>query len=66
MKSMLRLRRVLEKLSNADMEALMDSLATPKLKSKLSRSDFDFHASGLLGALGVQGVLKVAKVVASA
>lgn len=66
MKTMLRLRSVLEKLSNDDMEALVDSMATPKVVLKLSQSDFDFHASALLGALGVQGVLKVAKVVAGA
>jgi flavin-dependent dehydrogenase len=66
MKSMLRLRGVLEKLSNADLEALVASLATPKLTQKLSQSDFDFHGSAILGALGVQGVLKVAKIVASA
>jgi len=66
MKTMLRLRSVLEKLSNDDLEALVDSMATPKVVLKLSRSDFDFHASALLGALGVQGLLKVAKVVASA
>jgi hypothetical protein len=33
---------------------------------KLSKSDFDFHASALLGALGITGLLRVAKVVASA
>jgi digeranylgeranylglycerophospholipid reductase len=66
MKSMLRLRGVLEKLSNADLEALVSALATPKLVLKLSQSDFDFHASALLGALGVPGLLRVAKVVASA
>jgi digeranylgeranylglycerophospholipid reductase len=66
MKSMLRLRGVFDKLSNSDLDALSALLATPKLAQKLSHTDFDFHASALLGALGVQGVLKVAKVVASA
>ena len=66
MKAMLRLRSVLEKLSNADLEALVSTLATPKLVMKLSQTDFDFHATALLGALGVQGLLRVAKVVASA
>ncbi len=65
-KSMMRLRGVLEKLSNADMEALLTALATPKLVQKLSHSDFDFHASAVLGALGLPGLLRVAKVVASA
>jgi len=66
MKSMLRLREVLEKLSNADIGALVKSVSTPKLVQKLSRSDFDFHASAILGALGVPGLLRVARVVASA
>ena len=66
MRAMLRLRGVLEKLSNDDIEALLSLLATPKLVLKLSRTDFDFHATALLGALGVQGILRVAKVVASA
>ncbi len=66
MKAMLRLRGVLEKLSNDDLDAIVRTLATPKLILKLSQSDFDFHASALLGALGVPGLLRVAKVVASA
>jgi len=66
MKTMLRLRGVLEKLSNADLDSMLGTLATPKLLQRLSNSDFDFHGTAILGALGVQGVLRVAKVVASA
>jgi geranylgeranyl reductase family protein len=66
MRTMLRLRGVFEKLSNADLEALVRAMATPKLIMKLSQSDFDFHATALLGALGISGLLRVAKVVASA
>lgn len=66
MKTMLRLRGVLEKLSNADMEAVFSAIATPRLITKLSQSDFDFHGSALLGALGMSGLLRVARVVASA
>ena len=66
MKSMLRLRGVLEKLSNPDLEAMVRVLATPRLVRRLSHSDFDFHATAILGALGVPGLLRVAKVVASA
>ena len=66
MKNMLRLRGVYEKLSNADLEALVAALATPKLVTRLSHADFDFHATALLGALGVPGLLRVARVVASA
>jgi geranylgeranyl reductase family protein len=66
MKNMLRLRSVFEKLSNADIESVVSVLSSPRLLSKLSRSDFDFHASAFLGALGVPGLLRVARVVASA
>lgn len=66
MKSMLRLRNVLEKLSNSDLEAVFTTLATPRLVLKLSQTDFDFHATALLGAIGISGLLRVAKVVASA
>jgi digeranylgeranylglycerophospholipid reductase len=66
MKSMLRLRRVFDKLSNSDIDSMVSLISSPKLLAKLARSDFDFHASALLGALGVRGVLRLAKVVASA
>jgi digeranylgeranylglycerophospholipid reductase len=66
MKTMLKLRGVLEKLSNPDMEAVFTAIATPRIVSRMSRSDFDYHATALLGALGLQGLLRLAKVVASA
>jgi digeranylgeranylglycerophospholipid reductase len=65
MKAMLRLRGVFEKLSNDDLEAII-ATATPKLILKLSQTDFDFHATAIFGALGISGLLRVAKVVASA
>ena len=66
MKAMLRLRGVLEKLSNADLEAVISTVASPKLLQKISTTDFDFHATAILGALGVAGLLRLARVVASA
>ena len=66
MKSMLRFRRILEKLTNSDLEAMIKAIATPKLVSKLSQTDFDFHATSMLGALGLGGLLRVGKAVASA
>ena len=66
MKTMLRLRGVLEKLSNADLEAVIATLASPRLLQKLSGTDFDFHGTAILGALGVPGLLRLARVVASA
>jgi geranylgeranyl reductase family protein len=66
MRTMLRLRGVFEKLTNSDLESLMEIVATPKVVLKLSQSDFDFHASALLGALGIQGVIRLARAVTSA
>ena len=66
MRSMLRLRGVFEKLSNGDLDSMVAAVAVPKLVSRLSQSDFDFHASALLSALGVGGLLRIARVVASA
>ncbi len=66
MRTMLRLRGVLEKMSNSDVEAVMKAISTPRLVQKLSRIDFDYHASALLGSLGVPGLLRVARAVASA
>ena len=63
---MLRLRGIFEKLSNPDLEAVFSAMATPRLIMKLSQTDFDFHGSALLGALGMSGLLRVARVVASA
>ncbi|MDE1857642.1 MAG: NAD(P)/FAD-dependent oxidoreductase [Thaumarchaeota archaeon] len=66
MRTMLRLRGIFEKLSNPDLETVFSAMATPRLIMKLSQTDFDFHASALLGALGMSGLLRVAKVIASA
>ena len=66
MKSMLRLRGIFEKLSDNDLDSIVAAVATPKLVSQLSQSDFDFHASALFSSLGVGGLLKIARVVASA
>jgi digeranylgeranylglycerophospholipid reductase len=66
MKSMLRLRGIFEKLSNSDLDSIVGAVAVPRLVSKLSQSDFDFHATALLSSLGVGGLLRIARVVASA
>ena len=66
MKTMLRLRGVLEKLSNADLDAVIATLASPRLLQKLSSTDFDFHGTAILGALGMPGLFRIARVVASA
>ena len=66
MRSMLRVRRVFEKLSNSDINSIVSVVSSPRFLSKLSQSDFDFHATALLGVLGISGLLKVARAVASA
>ena len=66
MKTMVKLRGVFEKLSTPVLEAGFSAMATPRLVLKLSQTDFDFHGSALLGALGMTGLLRVARVVASA
>jgi geranylgeranyl reductase family protein len=65
MKTMLRLRGVFRRLSNPDLDALVATIATPRLVRKLSQADFDFHASALLGVLGIQGLLRIGSVMAS-
>jgi flavin-dependent dehydrogenase len=66
MKNMLRLRSVFEKLSNTDLDSVISVVSSSKLLTTLSQSDFDFHASAILGALGVSGLLRIASAVASA
>jgi geranylgeranyl reductase family protein len=65
MKTMLRLRKVLWRFSNPTLDALIATIATPGLALGLSKADFDFHASALLGVLGIEGLLRIAGVVAS-
>jgi len=66
MKTMQRLRGVFGRLSNVDLDALIAKIATPRVVLRLPQTDFDFHASSLLGVLGIQGLLRIARVVASA
>ena len=66
MRAMMRLRGVFERLSNREVDLLISTLSSPKLLARLSKSDFDFHATALLSALGVVGLLTLARLVASA
>ncbi len=65
MRTMQRMRGMFSRLSNPDLDAIVMAVATPRIVMRLSQTDFDFHASALLGVLGLQGFLRVAKVVAS-
>jgi digeranylgeranylglycerophospholipid reductase len=66
MRNMKRLRGLFEQLSNAELESLVQMVSTPKTAKRLANSDFDYHATALLGVLGVGGILKLTKIVASA
>jgi geranylgeranyl reductase family protein len=66
MNTMVKLRRLFEELSNSQLDTLVGALASPGVAAKLSGSDFDFHATALLRALGVRGVLQLARIGVSA
>ena len=66
MQTMNRLRRVFEMLTNEDLNTLLTTLSKPKLIAKLSSSDFDFHATALLSAVGIVGLMRLARLLASA
>jgi geranylgeranyl reductase family protein len=57
---MRKLRKIYEGFSNGDIEKLLQSLSSPKVLQNLKSSDFDFHASSLLAAIGVRGLLRIA------
>jgi len=63
--TMKRLRRIYDGLSNADVDKIVTALGSKKVAEKLSSSDFDFHGTALLSALGPRGTLKLAKVLLS-
>lgn len=45
---------------------MVAQLGSDRVRKKLASSDFDYHASSLLSALGVAGVLRMARVLVSA
>lgn len=64
-RTMKRLRRVFTDLSNDDLEKIVSILSSKRLAEKLASTDFDYHATALLSALGVQGTLRLASVLLS-
>jgi digeranylgeranylglycerophospholipid reductase len=62
---MQRLRRLYENLTNKDLEMIVAKLSDPRIRRKLSSSDFDFHASSFLSVLGVRGLLRLAGLLVS-
>ena len=65
-RTMKRLRHVFEGLSNADLESIVSSLSSKRVAERLASTDFDFHATAFLSALGVKGTLQLAGVLFSA
>lgn len=63
---MARIRKVLEGLTNRELDSMVAQLGSDRVRKKLASSDFDYHASSLLSALGVAGILKLARVIVSA
>jgi digeranylgeranylglycerophospholipid reductase len=63
---MRRLRTLFESLSNTDVEKIVGALSSERVSRKLASTDFDFHGSALLSALGVRGVLQLSSVLLSA
>ncbi len=64
-KLMKRLRTLYQHLSNDDVEKMVAALSSPGIASKLSSTDFDFHASALLSTLGARTTLQLASVLIS-
>ena len=63
---MRRLRHLYEGLSNDDVEKIVAALGSKRVSEKLATTDFDFHATAFLSALGVKGTLQLASVLISA
>ncbi len=65
-KTMERLRRLYEGLTNGDIDKIVSAIGSKSVSEKLSATDFDFHATALLSALGTRQTLKLAGVLFSA
>lgn len=65
-RTMKRLRGIYEDLGNQDLEKIVSALSSRSVSEKLSATDFDFHATSFLSALGVRGTLQLASVLFSA
>ncbi len=66
MRVMMRLRGAYEALSNEEVDLVMTTIfSSPRLIGRLERSDFDFHATALMSALGVVGLFRMTRLIAS-
>jgi len=64
--AMRRLRRLYEGLSNVDLDKIVRTLGSKRVSERLSASDFDFHATAFLSALGARGAIQLAGILLSA
>jgi len=56
-------RKILERLDNATIDKLFDSVTPEILKEISNKDDFDFHTSSIIKLLGVKGSFKVAQII---
>jgi geranylgeranyl reductase family protein len=64
-RTMKRLRHLYEGLSNGDVDKLVAALGSRGVAERLSATDFDFHASAFLSALGARGTIQLASILLS-
>ena len=56
-------RKILERLDNATIDKLFESITPEIIKDISEKDDFDFHTSSLIKLLGIKGSLKAAKTI---
>ncbi|MCL4436912.1 MAG: NAD(P)/FAD-dependent oxidoreductase [Thaumarchaeota archaeon] len=65
-KTLLRLRRILDRLDNDQIDQMFKAVASSGILEKISlESDFDHHSMAILRSLGLKNVFKIASIVAS-
>jgi digeranylgeranylglycerophospholipid reductase len=65
-RTLLRLRRVLDRLDNDQINQMFKAVASSGILDKIAlESDFDHHSMAILRALGLKNVFKIASIVAS-
>ena len=57
---------VIRVMEPGDLDKIVSAIGSRKVSKKLATTDFDFHASALLSALGAKGTLQLAGILLSA
>ncbi len=65
-RTMKRLRHMYESLSNPDIDRIVSALGSKRVSERLAKTDFDFHATAFISALGAKGTLQLASILLSA